>query len=140
MNHHLLTLLLLSPVIAGFIYLPWREQREYGVSFTRGGWAAVAAVVVLYGMMWRLNWADPLAAWLDTPASPARHRMLPAAWAVYSLPLWAASIIVCARTVRDLGSGSAAVASLSLNSVRAFGGVLLGVGWAVFLGLVSAVR
>jgi hypothetical protein len=90
--------------------------------------------------MWRLDWADPLAAWLHTPASPARHRVLPAAWAVYSLPLWAACVIVCARTVRDLGSGSPAVASMSLQGVRVFGGVLLGVCWAVFLGLVAAVR
>ncbi|MCM5682312.1 hypothetical protein M8A51_22520 [Schlegelella sp. S2-27] len=137
MNHHLLTLLLLSPAIAGFIYLPWREQREYGVSIGRSGWVAMAAVVVLYGMMWRLDWADPLVAWLDTPASPARHRMLPAAWAVYSLPLWAACIIVCARTARDLGSVSSAIASLPLRGVRAFGWMLLGVCWSVFLVLAA---
>lgn len=126
-------LLALSPLFAGFLYLPWRECRTYGAPRLRlGAWVAIGLVAALFGAMAITAWANPLAAWLATGDSSARHRMLPAIWALFSMPLWGVSILLFRRAAQDaISLVSTAVASGT--HLRVLGGSMIGLAWLIFV-------
>ena len=128
------TLAVLSPLFAGFLYLPYRQAREGGAlrPHSAGGWLALSALLALYVLMTSVAWANPFTAWVQLGASGAANRMLPAAWAVFSLPAWAASIIVFPNVARDLWASCSALPTASPRAFAALGWVLLGSAWAVF--------
>lgn len=129
-----LTLLVLSPLFAGFVYLFYRQWRDHGALLQQPGQiAALAALPALFaGMVW-IDWMNPWRAWLQALPSPAAHRMLPAVWAMFSLPLWAVAIICCPHAARDLCSlVSHRLAKASLRWFQALGWVLLTFSLATF--------
>jgi len=140
MTAALLTLLLLSPLFAGFLWLVYRQWRDHGLA-PPGPQQAAALVVLLglYAAMALPDWADPWTAWLNTLPSPAAHRILPAVWAVYSLPLWAATLVCCPQAARDGGAWlSPRLGAVSLRGYRMVGWGLLGCSVVVFGVLVGA--
>ena len=98
-------LLLLSPLFAGFVYLPYRQWRDHGAPPSQPAQlAALAVLLMLFASMAWVDWLNPWRAWLQALPSPAAHRMLPAVWALFSLPLWAVTLICCPHAARDLAA------------------------------------
>lgn len=138
----LLPLLLLSPLFVGFVYLPYRQWRDHRLSaLGTSPMAALATVFVLFALMAAIDWTNPLQLWLQTLSSPAAHRMLPAVWAMFSLPCWAVAVICCPHAARDVGAlVSRALAAAPLRWFQSFGWLLLAFCCATFAVLVLAGR
>jgi len=127
---------LLAPLFLGWLYLPYRQFRDQADWPIPGpsGWVALAAVVVLYGLMAWVEWTSPARLWQQQAAdSAAAHRMLPAIWAVYGLPLWAAAIVCWPWALRNLLACCFSHAgNLPAEAYQALGWALMGFAWLVF--------
>jgi hypothetical protein len=84
---------LLLPLFFGGLALPWLEWRDSGTlrAPSPGGWLALLVAVLLLSSL-QLGGHDPLQAWLGAERPLARA--LPAVWAFYGLPCWAAAVVL----------------------------------------------
>ena len=140
MSASTLVLLAISPLFAGFVYLPYRHVRDHGLTID-GRWGSAAAalcVAALFVTAASVEWANPWRAWVEAGGVGVLNRAWPLIWALFALPLWALALIAFPAAARDLCAALPALGAAELGVIRALGWFFIGVSWSLF-GLVVAV-